>query len=202
MIVIGLTGPSGSGKGTVGNYLANLGIPVIDTDAVYHKLIQEDTACLRELVQSFGTEILLPCGGLDRKKLAAIVFCGGAQQDENCAMLNRITHRYVLQEVRVWLAACRAQEKKAAVVDAPLLFESGFHKECGLVLSVLAEEDLRIKRICRRDGISKEAALARISAQKPDEFFRQNSDFVIENNQDEAFVAEQTETFCRINGIL
>ena len=100
------------------------------------------------------------------------------------------------------LAAFRAQEKRAAVVDAPLLFESGFDRECQAVVSVLAKKDLRIARILARDHISEAEAEKRISAQKSDDFFRQNSDFVIENNDDEEKAQKQTEEICRALGIL
>lgn len=181
MTVIGLTGPSGSGKGEVGKVMAAAGIPVLDTDAVYHALTDEPSPCTQALAEAFGTEILQEDGSLDRKRLAAAVFCGGDVQAGRCAVLNRITHAFVLKEVRVWLARMRALEMPAAVVDAPMLFESGFDRECAQVVSVLAPEETRLTRIMARDGLSRERALARLHAQKDAAFYRAHSDICIEN---------------------
>ena len=182
MTVIGLTGPTGSGKGAVGELLQLRGIPVLDTDQTYHSIVSGESECVGELASRFGGEVRTENGALDRKKLASIVFCGGEEQVIRCRDLNAITHKYVLREVRVWLACCRARGASVAVVDAPMLFESGFHRECTAVLSVVAEADVRLARICERDGISQERALERIRAQKDVSFYKENSDYVIENS--------------------
>ncbi len=180
MLTVGLTGPSGGGKGTVASLFARYGVPSIDTDAVYHALLVPPSACLEELAEAFGDGILTADGTLDRKALAARVFAPG--QQEALATLNRITHRYVLAEVRQLLAAYREQGKAAALVDAPQLFESGFDAECHRILSVLAPREVRLSRIMARDGLDRARAEARLAAQKPDEFFKARSDAVIEND--------------------
>ncbi len=179
MLTIGLTGPSGAGKGTVASLFARYGVPSIDTDAVYHDLLVPPSACLDELTARFGEAILSDQGTLDRKALAAVVFAPGHEQD--LADLNRITHRHVLCEVRRLLAIYKAEGKSAVLVDAPQLFESGFDTECDFVLAVIASREARMSRIMARDGLDKARATARLDAAKPDGFFREYANAVICN---------------------
>lgn len=181
MKIIGLCGGSGSGKSAVSRMLREAGCLHLDADAIYHELIGGDSACLRELADEFGREIVAENGALDCKKLASIVFADGAEQKRR--RLNAITHRYVLDEIRQRIAAAEG-DYTAAIVDAPLLFESGFNTECDLVVSVTAPREIRIARLMARDSITAEQAERRISAQLDDEFLRSNSDVIIENNND------------------
>ncbi len=178
MLVIGLTGPTGAGKGEVAAIFARYGIPVINADRVYHELITPPSSCLQELTEAFGRKILTPDGCLDRHTLGGIVFNDHAAREK----LNSITHRYVMEEVRTRMERYRRENLPVAVFDAPQLFEAGAHKACGAVISVLADRQLRLERIMARDGISAEAAMRRILSQKSDEFFKAHSDYIIENN--------------------
>ena len=180
MLTIGLTGPSGAGKGTVASLFAAHGVPSIDTDKVYHDLLIPPSACLDELSARFGTGILTPDGMLNRGALAAIVFAEGHGTD--LADLNTITHRHILAKTREMLAAYAAQGVPAVLVDAPQLFESGFDAECGFILSVLAPYELRLSRIMARDGLDETRAKARLDASHTDDFFRERSDAVMIND--------------------
>lgn len=178
MLVIGLTGPSGAGKGEVSKLFAAHGIPVIDADQVYHSLLIPPSACLYELVYTFGPQILAPDQTLNRKALGEIVF----SDETMLAKLNEITHRYVMAAIRKKMDDLRRNEVRAAILDAPQLFEAGANKDCNIIVSVLADRETRIERILRRDGIDRDAATRRIDSQKSDEFFRKHSDYIIENN--------------------
>lgn len=178
MLVIGLTGPSGAGKSLVADLFAQFGLPRIDADAIYHALLAPPSPCLDELTDHFGVQILTESGSLNRRALGQIVF----HDPEQLAALNEITHRYVMAEVRRRLEQLRREAFKAALLDAPQLFEAAADRDCNIIVSVLADEELRINRIMLRDGIDREAALARIRSQKSDAFFRTHSDYVIENN--------------------
>ena len=179
MLVIGLTGPTGAGKGCVADLFAAFGLPVLNADRIYHTLLIPPSPCLDELADHFGKEILTESGTLNRKALGAIVFSNA----DELATLNTITHHYVMAEIRKRLEQLRKDEALAAVIDAPQLFEAGADRDCNVIVSVLADPALRIDRIMRRDGIDAEAAVKRVSAQKSDAFFRAHSDYVIENNE-------------------
>ncbi len=178
MLIVGLTGGSGCGKGYVSKLLAKEGIFSIDTDAVYHKMCYRNTPCMTELESHFGERIFFENGTLNRKALGAIVF---ADKDK-LILLNHITHKYILAECELWLDARKDSGDYAAVIDAPVLFESGFDKHCDLIVSVLADREERIKRITSRDTITREEAEARINGQKTNEFYIENSDYILYNN--------------------
>ncbi|MBQ9781310.1 MAG: dephospho-CoA kinase [Clostridia bacterium] len=180
MLTIGLTGPSGAGKGTVATLFQPHGILSVDTDKVYHDLLSPPSPCLDALAERFGKEMLNPDGTLDRKALAAHVFAKGS--DAELADLNRITHAFVLDMTR---SICRELEARGCVgvfVDAPLLFESGFDAECDTTLAVLADPDVRLTRIMARDGLTRPQAQARMAAQKPDGYYLERAKHVIYNN--------------------
>lgn len=187
--VVGLCGGSGSGKSTVCSVFEQHGVPTIDTDAIYHELTSHDSECLRELVLAFGDEIVRD-GALHRPTLAAIVFAKNADKSLR-DKLNKITHKHVLDEVRRRLAELESLGALLTVVDVPLLFESGFDKECDAVIAVVADTDVRVERIIARDSITREHALARISAQYANEWLVAHADHVIDNNTTTDELAKQ-----------
>ena len=178
MLVIGLTGPTGAGKGSVAELFASYGLPVINADQTYHELLLPPSPCLSELTVRFGGAILLEDGNLNRRALSRLVF-----SDRNALEdLNAIAHKYVMAEIHRKMERYRKENVPAIVLDAPQLFEAGANRDCNVIVSVLADKALRIERIMHRDGIEAETALQRIEAQKSDTFFRTHSDYVIENN--------------------
>jgi len=183
MLVIGLCGGSGSGKGEVCRRFLNYGIPSLDTDKIYRDLIDSKGECLAELSEAFGADILSIDGALDRKKLASIVFSGEGAKEKK-SLLENITHKHILNFVRAELIKLsKSNERPSAVlVDAPLLYESGFDKECNFVIAVLCDKQTRIERIVRRDGISVKSAEERINAQISDEELSRRADFTIVND--------------------
>ena len=179
--MIGLAGGSGTGKGTVCAAFKKYNITSIDTDDVYHKLTSTvNSPCLNALISEFGERVINSDGILDRAELAKIVFAedGFAKRER----LNKIAHYFVLDEVRNIIKSLSDSGYDAVLVDAPLLFESGFDKECDIILCVISEKNARIKRIMERDNITRDAAVKRIDAQLSDEFLIQRSDYVIYNN--------------------
>ena len=178
MKVIGLCGGSGSGKGTVCAIFARLGIPSIDTDKLYHGIISTDSQCTLELVSTFGDSIYAH-PGINRSALRDVVFASR----ENLKKLNEITHRHILAEVRRIIS--ETHDADGIIIDAPLLFESGFDKECDLTVAVIADSTVRAARIVARDGITEEMAKSRISAQIKNSDLIRMCDFSIENNTTE-----------------
>ena len=118
--------------------------------------------------------------------LSAIVF----HDKKKLTLLNETVLGFVLTEIRRRIASLEKSGFSAVAVDAPTLIESGFHKECDTVISVLSSKELRIERIIERDGLSREKAIERTNAQKPDEFYEEHSDIVLMNDGDlDAFFA-------------
>lgn len=184
MKIIGLCGRSGSGKGYVCERLSKFGVFCIDTDRVYRRLCaasKERSPLVTELAGAFGEGVVAADNSVDRPALGAMVF----SDDVALRTLDRITHKYILREVRNILAKCRENGVSVACVDAPLLFESGFDSECDVTVCVTASEENRVERIMRRDGIGEEKARARLASQKSDDEFRALCDIVIVNDGDD-----------------
>ena len=175
MRIIGLTGGSGTGKGTFAALLREKGVGWVDADAVYRTLCAENREMLRELDAAFGG-VLDQNGALDRPKLASIVFA----DPEKLKQLNAITLPYIRAAS---LEAMRAQGDCPFVLyDAPTLFEVGANDLCERIVGVLAETETRVQRIMARDGLDDAAARARIGAQPDADFYRARCDYIVENN--------------------
>ncbi len=198
MQIIGLTGNSGSGKSYVSDELRRRHFPTFNADLEYHKLIEKDGPCARELAAEFGRDILLDCGGIDRKKLADIVFAPTADRESRIASLNAITHRYVKERVHEWLEECRLAGALLAVLDAPTLIESGLDRECDAVIVVTAPKEIRQERIIERDHLDLCAAQRRLDAQPSDDFYTERADFVIRNESDRTALITQVDQICRV----
>ncbi|MBQ7378836.1 MAG: dephospho-CoA kinase [Clostridia bacterium] len=193
--ILGLTGPSGAGKSVVAARLRDAhGFAWIDTDAVYHELTDAPSACLDELSAAFGA-CIVKNGALDRPSLAAIVFAPDAK--DKLELLNRITHKHVLAVTAQHIEDARQNGAAGAIIDAPLLFESGADAMCTHTLAVLAREEIRKKRIMERDQLSAEAAQRRLNAQKTDGFYAQKADFLIENNSNVQAVLDAVDALAK-----
>ena len=184
LTVVGLTGGSGSGKGEISLCFMSNGVRALDTDKVSRLVSAPGKPCLKELCERFGDGILRDDGTLDRRALAGIVFGETDEKlrTEKLTDLNHITHRHIIDEINDWLGRRVESGDSIAVIDAPQLFESGFDKHCDYIVGVIADKNVRIRRIMARDGITRESAEARIASQKSDEFFIENCDFIVYNN--------------------
>ena len=192
MTVIGVTGPSGAGKSLFCSYLEELGCLHLDCDKIYHSLVDSPSYCTRALEAEFGASIINPDGSLDRIALGAIVFAPGA--DKLRARLNEITHALVLAEVR---KAIKSTDKACAVIDAPLLFEANFEKECDFTVALLASPELRLSRLTVRDNRTEEALRARMAAAPTDEFYSSRATYTVINDGDEVKLRRDAEKIFR-----
>ena len=173
--VLGITGGTGCGKSTLLGVIQESGGIVIDCDAVYHRLLQEDAAMLSAIESRFPGTVV--AGKLERKKLGNIVFA-----DEKALLdLNAITHKAVKAQVLRLLP----KEPALVAIDAIGLFEGELAPLCNLTVAVTAPEEYRVKRLMARDGISEEYALSRIRAQRTPEEFVSLCDVTLENNKGE-----------------
>ncbi len=180
MLIIGICGSSGSGKGYVCQILEAHGVKWIDTDGVYKDLTQPNAPCTNELVAHFGSEILNSDGSLNRKALAHLVF-QDERASENRLALNEISHRHIRIETERLIQAYKQDGYKAVSIDAPVLFESGFDKMCDATICVTAPQEQKIERIILRDKITREQAIARLSSQLSDDKLRELCDYEIKN---------------------
>ena len=171
-MIIGITGGSGSGKTTLLKLLEEQGALVLDCDAVYHELLKTD----REMLSAIGARFpgTVVSGALQRKKLGAIVFA----DPQALLDLNAITHAAVKKEVLRQLETA----PKHCAIDAIGLFEGGLAELCDVTVAVTAPREDRVKRLMARDGITREYAEKRLSAQHPDEWFRERCDCTLEND--------------------
>ena len=178
--IIGLTGQSGAGKSTVAKFLEQNGFKVINADLLVRKIYNSGSPCLKTISAVFGEDIITDNGTPDRKLLAERAF----SSKENTALLSSIVHPFVTAELFAEIKKSAESGATTIVYDAPQLFESNADVICDEIISVTAEKSVRLERICWRDNISKENALMRMNAQLDEEFFRENSDYIIENNSD------------------
>lgn len=177
MKIIGITGGIGSGKSTVARILGDLGAGVVDADKVSKEVTTKDKPALEEIVELFGTGVVNNEGILDRKKLSDIVFTDRSKLET----LNLITHKYIVDEIKVELEKLREAGVQIAVLDAPLPVEHGFLDMVEEVWVIVANSDLRIKRVMKRNNITREDALSRVKMQKRDEEYLKLADKVIKN---------------------
>ena len=166
-VVIGLTGQTGAGKSTVGESLLRRGAAWVDADLIAHDVADNEKVCLADLALEFTIDILNVDGTLNRKKLADIVFHDKAK----LRRLNEIIFPYIIRAIEAELARLRAEGHHYIVLDAPTLFESGCDRYCDVIISVVADEQLRLQRILGRDGLTHEEAEARIQAQHRESYY-------------------------------
>ena len=174
-IIIGLTGPTGAGKSSAAKVCGSLGVKHIDCDILARAAVEKGTDGLKAVVLVFGSDVLNTDGTLNRKALAQKAF----KDKDSTTLLNEtlLPHieKLVMNEI----------EGEYVLLDAPTLFESGINKICNKTIVVLADKEIRLKRIIGRDNITNEQAVLRINAGKTDDFYKENCDFVIYNNNDE-----------------
>ena len=179
MKILGLTGPSGAGKGEAGRIFASLGARVLDCDALYHEMLRTDGALRAELAAAFP-DCADGEGGVDRKRLSRLVFADAGQ----LSRLNAIAHRHITRAIRETLASYAREGAEVAVLDAPTLFEAHADALCDCTAAVLAPVSLRVERLRGRDGLPDEAILARIRSQPDDAFFQTHCTYILRNDGD------------------
>lgn len=187
---IGLTGGIGSGKSTAARRFAQLGARVYVADEYARRALDPGTDCFGRVLTEFGTEILLPNGSIDRKRLGEIVFAS----EEMRVKLNGIVHPYVIETLFSQSQLDYAQSRQPiAIFDVPLLFESGMDAQMDATILVVCDLETRIRRVMERDGFTREQVLSRIRAQMPEEEKRLRADYILENNGAEKDLIHQVD---------
>ena len=186
--VVGLTGGIASGKSTVAAMLAELGVPVVDADALAREVVAPGTPGLAAIVTRFGESMLLADGSLDRKKLGELVF----SDTEARGALNAITHPRIAAAGMEKLRTLADHPAPYRLYEAALLVENGLAKAFAALVVVTVDEATQLARLRARDGSSLEEARARIASQLPLATKVAAADYVIDNS------GSATETRARV----
>ena len=188
MIVIGVTGGVGTGKSTVAGIFRRLGAGVIDADRVVHRLMQPGGPVWKKIQSQFGPEVFDRRGRVDRTKLGRVVF----KSPKRLKALNRIVHpavrRGILAELR---ALRRLRPRGVAVLDIPLLIESGRAYRTDALVVVTAPQSAAARRLKRRSGWSSREMKRRAGFQMPLKEKVKRADFVVMNGGDLASTRRQ-----------
>lgn len=186
MLKVGITGGIGSGKSTVSAVFVSLGIPFYNADARAKWLTEHHPDIVREIIALFGNQAYA-FGSYNRKYIASLVF----NDTDKLLQLNQIIHPRVEADYKQF-----CEEHKDALYtlkEAAILFESGSYKLLDKTIMVLADKELRIRRVCKRDNISREDVLKRMEKQMPDEEKVKLADFVIKNNLQDMIIPQVIE---------
>src|SRR5258706_701658 len=177
MLKVGLTGGIGSGKTVVANIFKQLGVPVYEADAEARMLTGNNEEIKNEIKKNFGSEVFFKDGSLDRGKLASQVF----SDQKKLSQLNSIIHPFVKQYFSDWLQQHNGSEYIIKV--AAILFESGSDKGLDKIISVVAPDEIRIRRVVERDNTAEEKVKSVMKNQLNDQERAKRSDYIITNDE-------------------
>ncbi len=175
MKIIGLTGGIGSGKSTIKRIFETLGVPTYDADTHAKEIVNTNDIVKAELKKMFGDDIYIAKNQLDNVKLGKRIFNDRSLLKE----VNNLIHPEVINDFREWVGN---QDSPYVIKEAAILFESGAYKRADLIITIVAPVDLRIERIYKRDGISREHIKRIIDNQMSDEEKIKLSKYVIYND--------------------
>ena len=177
-LVIGLTGGIASGKSTISSILKAVGWPVIDADLIARQIVMPGSKGLEQIVNRFGPQMLNSDGTLDREKLGKTVF----DDPKKLSDLDKIEHPLIQEAIDSQLDEFKKQHLPVVVLDVPLLFETGMDEECDLTVLAVVDQATQLKRLMKRDQISKMDAVKKISSQMSLKEKMQRADVIIDNN--------------------
>jgi dephospho-CoA kinase len=178
--VVAVVGPAGSGKSTLARALAGPGARLLDADRFGHEITDRDAAVRAALTAEYGADVYRADGSLDRARVAARVFSDRTA----LARLNALVHPRIVERLRAEIA--HATDLDTVVVDAALLLDWGFERECDAVVAVVAPPALQLERLRRARGWSEEEARRRLATARTNEAFAALADEVVVNDGDEA----------------
>ena len=196
MRIIGLTGGIATGKSTVAAMLARRGAAVVDADRIAREVVEPGTAGLEAVVGAFGPEVVTASGGLDRARLAGIVFADAESRHH----LEALTHPLILARIADQVADLVLSAPPLIAVDVPLLFEGGRQSDFpGGVLLVYADAPTQLRRLRERDGLGDEAGRQRLAAQLSIEQKSELATWVIDNGGSRADTEAAVDLWWRDN---
>jgi dephospho-CoA kinase len=191
LIILGLTGSIGMGKSAAAATLRRLGVAVFDADLIVHRLLAPKGAAVPQVSAAFP-DVGDESGGIDRRLLGRRVFEDPAALDR----LEHILHPMVEAAEKRFLNRARARREPIAVLDIPLLFETGSDRRCDYVLVVSAPAFIQRQRVLRRPGMTTIRLSAILKKQMPDREKRRHADFVVSTG------AGRDQTLRQLRGIV
>jgi dephospho-CoA kinase len=186
MLKIGITGNIGSGKSVVSKIFAQLGIPVYNADDAAKKLLDTDKKLVDQLKKEFG-ENLFENNKLKRKELASIVF----KNKDALTKLNGLVHPAVKKHFEKWVES--NEDATYIIKEAAILFEAGADKPLDYVIVVTAPEEIRIRRVVKRDNVTEDFVKSIARNQMKEEEKRKKADFVIINDDEHLLIPQVLE---------
>jgi dephospho-CoA kinase len=174
---IALTGGMGTGKSTVTWMFQELGTPIINADEIAHQLLKPKTVAWKFLFERYGDRIMQKGGEIDRKALADTIF----SDDEERKYVERTIHPRVQEEIVKQVTELEKKNNPYAMIEIPLLFETGWEKDFDTVVVVRCDPEQQIVRSMEKFGLSREDVEARLKVQRPIETKVSKADFVIDN---------------------
>ena len=188
MLKVGLTGGLGSGKSTASKFFNSLGAFILDADNAAKKLIESSKKVKNELIKEFGTDIMDANSNVDKKKLARIAF----QDEDHQQRLNYVVHPHIHNAIdKSFNEILDQNNHELFIVDAALIYESGYDAHLDYVIVVTAQLKHRMERALNRNTLTREEILKRIDFQWPEEYKTSLADFVIHNDGTEAELNDQ-----------
>ena len=173
MVIVGLTGSIGMGKSHAAMVLRRLGVPVHDADGAVHKLLGPGGGAVKPVAAAFPTA--LAGDRIDRTKLGDLVF----RDTPSLRRLEAILHPLVRRSSRDFVRTARRRRAPIAVLDIPLLYESGARKTVDLVIVVSAPAAIQRQRVLARAGMTEAKFRAILDRQVPDAEKRRLADFIV-----------------------
>jgi len=194
MLKVGLTGGIGSGKSTASRYFESLGAFVLDADEEAKELITSNETVQHELISEFGTDIIDGTGRVDKKKLSRVAF----QDEDHQQRLNSVVHPYIFNLIdKEFNRVFNNKKHGVFIVDAALIYETGFDAHLDYVIVVTAHLKNRMERALGRETLSREEILKRVGFQWPEEEKVNMADFVVHNDETEVELQKNIESLIK-----
>ena len=179
MLKVGLTGGLGSGKSTASKFFKSLGAFILDADSTAKKLIANNEKVKEELIKEFGTDIMDATSNVDKKKLARVAF----QDEDHQQRLNYVVHPHIHMAIDKCFDKTLDEDKhELFIVDAALIYESGYDAHLDYIIVVTAQLKHRMERAMNRNTLTRDQILKRIEFQWPEKEKTSLADFVVHND--------------------
>ncbi|XP_042241042.1 dephospho-CoA kinase-like [Homarus americanus] len=195
MFLVGLTGGIGTGKSTVSAMIQEMGVPVIDADLIARQIVEPGKKAWKKIRETFGDEMFLESGELDRPKLSSLVFTDA----EKRKTINKITHPEIYGEIRRQVFRYFLKGEQFVVLDLPLLFESNkVTSYLYKTIVVSCDDETQLERLMDRNQYTEKEAISRIEAQMPLEKKCNMADIIIENSGSLSNTRKQVEGIIKL----